>query len=107
MIKRSLWGMLGLSAWAGALGQEGNPPARALAGHEGSVVAVVFTPDGNKLVSGSRDRTIKIWDLASGKAERILTNHTGAVYSLAFSHDGQWMASGAGDKQILLWDAKK
>src|SRR4051812_35186705 len=72
-----------------------SPPFKTLTGHTGSVLSVRIAPDGKTLVSGARDNTIRIWDLASGKCTRTLTNHTGNVYSIVFSHDGKVMASGA------------
>jgi WD40 repeat protein len=84
---------------------EPNPPSRNIEGHPRTVLAVSFTPDGNGLVSGSRDKTIKVWDLATGKLQRTLTDHKDAVYVLTFSHDGKLMASGSADKTIILWEA--
>ncbi|HEY9853934.1 MAG TPA: WD40 repeat domain-containing protein [Leptolyngbyaceae cyanobacterium] len=55
------------------------------------------------LVSGSRDRTIKVWHLETGKLIRTLTGHTGAIFSVAVSKDGKTIASGSEDKTIKLW----
>jgi len=82
-----------------------NPPFRTLKGHTRSVLAVQFTHDGKTLVSGSRDHTIKIWDVATGELKKTLTTHSADVYSIAFSHDGAKMATGSRDKKIILWDA--
>ena len=57
------------------------------------------------LASGSRNRTIKLWDVASGRELRTLSGHTGDVLSVAFSPDGKTLASGAfRDYTIRLWD---
>ncbi len=81
------------------------PPAARSAGHTNSVLSVRFTQDGKTLVSSSRDDTIKIWDVATGKLKRTLTNHNADVYGIAFSNDGKLMASGGMDTKIILWDA--
>jgi WD40 repeat protein len=75
-----------------------------LIGHNGSVESVAFSPDGKILASGSRDDTIKLWDVATGREIRTLQGHTGDVNSVAFSPDGKVLASGSWDKTIKLWD---
>lgn len=61
------------------------------------------TPSPEILVSGSRDRTIKIWHLETGKLIHTLKGHTGAVFSVAVSGDGQTIASGSEDKTVKIW----
>jgi WD40 repeat protein len=56
------------------------------------------------LASASGDKTIKLWDPASGHELRALTGHTDAVNSVAFSPDGRMLASASGDKTVKLWD---
>jgi len=76
---------------------------RNLSGHTDRVSALVFTPDGLVLVSGSSDRTIKLWRAEDGALLRTLSEHTGAVLSIACSPDGQILASGSDDQSIKLW----
>ena len=90
-------------AWAA---EEASVKQRVLQNHKGSVMSLSFSPDLAKLATSSRDGTIKIWDIASGKLERTLTGHTEDVYCVAYSPDGALLASGSGDKSIRLWDAK-
>src|SRR4051794_3760827 len=81
---------------------DGKP--RTLAGHQGSVLAVAFSPDGKILASGSRDRTIKLWDARTGGLQRTLTESAGDVYDVTFSPAGNLLATSGRDKHIWLWD---
>ena len=69
---------------------------------------MAFSLDGQTLASGSRDKTIKLWEMASGRERASLTGHGGGVFegvfSVAFSPDGQTLASGSGDNTIKLWE---
>ncbi|MEH2282922.1 MAG: ribosome assembly protein 4, partial [Nostoc sp.] len=75
-----------------------------LEGHSSEVRSVVFSPDGQRLASASSDNTIKLWDVATGKAVQTLTGHSARVNSVVFSPDGQRLASASDDKTIKLWD---
>ncbi|MBD2236342.1 PD40 domain-containing protein [Aulosira sp. FACHB-113] len=68
------------------------------------VNSVAFSRDGQKLASGSADKTIKIWDMTTGKLLNTLTGHNSPINSVAFSSDGQKLASGSADKTIKIWD---
>ena len=68
--------------------------------------SVAFSPDGTRIVSGSDDNTVRLWDAATGQPiGQPLTGHTDAVYSVAFSPDGTRIASGSRDNTVRLWDA--
>ena len=69
-----------------------------------SVLALAFSPDGTRLASGSKDKTVRLWDTATNNELVILQKHTGWINALAFSPDGKMIASGSTDKTVQLWD---
>ncbi|MGK7928938.1 MAG: AAA-like domain-containing protein [Spirulina sp.] len=70
----------------------------------GTVWAIAFSPNGQLIVSGGPDRTIRLWDLQGNPIGQPFRGHEGAVKSLAFSPDGQRIVSGSKDRTIRLWD---
>jgi WD40 repeat protein len=58
------------------------------------------------MATGGDDRTVIIWEAATGKARRTLKGHDLAVTSLAFSPDALMLASGAGNASVVLWDVR-
>lgn len=78
---------------------------QTLEGHSGAVQSVAFSPDGQKVASGSGDETIKLWNATTGQEQQTLKGHSGVVLSVVISPDGQTVASGSVDKTVKLWDA--
>jgi len=71
-----------------------------------SVRSVAISPDGSRIVSGSDDEMILVWDAETGKQLGApLRGHTDRVSSVAFSPDGSRIVSGSHDKRIRIWDA--
>lgn len=69
--------------------------------HSSWVRALAFSPNGEIMVSGSNDKTIRMW---WGSRQRTIEGHTGSVHALVFSPNGQILASGSEDRTIILWD---
>ncbi|HYT42829.1 MAG TPA: TIR domain-containing protein, partial [Methylomirabilota bacterium] len=75
-----------------------------LEGHSEAIWSLAFSPDGQTLVSGSNDRTIKIWNVPTGILLRTLTGNMSNVWSIALSPDGQTLISGSKESSIKVWN---
>lgn len=74
--------------------------------HGMEVYAIDFSPDGQLLASGSRDRSVKVWDLANGHELLTYTGHADSVRAVAFHPKESLIASAGGDRDIKLWDPR-
>lgn len=74
-----------------------------LTGHSDSINSVSISPNGQIIVSGSEDNTIKLWDLNTGECLATLEKHEAGVRAIALSPDGQLLVSGSADNTIKLW----
>ena len=76
-----------------------------LEGHQDYVWSLSYSPDGKTIASGSKDKTIKVWDATTGKLLHTLKGHQGSVNTLSYSPDGETITSSGEDKTIKVWDA--
>lgn len=75
-------------------------------GHTHNVTSVAFSPDGKYALSGSIDKTMKLWDVVTGREIRTFSGSTARVTSIAITQDGRYTVSGDEDitNNIKLWD---
>jgi WD40 repeat protein len=72
-------------------------------GHTNKVISVAYSPYGTKIVSGSGDGIIKIWDANTGQCLKTLEGHSDDVNSVAYSPDGKRIISGSDDETVKIW----
>jgi WD40 repeat protein len=76
-----------------------------LLGHDAPIVALAFSADGARIVTGSADKSARVWDLRDAKFPEVarFTGHTAAVTAVAFNTDAAQVLSGSADKSLKLW----
>ena len=82
-------------------------PQQANGGHKGTVLAVAFFQDSRRVVTGSKDHTLRIWDVE--RKQNVfgpLVKHTDLIRSVCFSPDGKRVASGSYDETVVVWSAE-
>ncbi|KAG2753677.1 WD40 repeat-like protein, partial [Suillus brevipes Sb2] len=83
----------------------GLPLGKPFLGHINVVSSVSFLPDGTRIVSGSEDHTVRVWDAATGLPLGKPFQHNSSVLSVSFSPDGTRIVSGSSDCTVRVWDA--
>jgi WD40 repeat protein len=78
-------------------------PLRKLEGHKGIVWCVAISEKGQYIASGSADKTIKIWDTASGQCIQTILGHESMIMCVDFSHDGRWLVSSSTEHTVIVW----
>ena len=72
-------------------------------GHSAPVTSVCLSKDGRRVLSGSWDHTIRLWEVSSGRCIRVFKGHTDHVESVCLSADGRWAMSGSIDGTFRFW----
>ncbi len=75
-----------------------------LNGHKGAVLAVAVSPDGQFLVTGGEDTTLRVWHAIDGKSARVIEGHSGPILAMALSPNGQTLATGSLDHRVRIFD---
>jgi WD40 repeat protein/serine/threonine protein kinase len=76
-----------------------------LSGHQDRIYSAAYSPDGTRIVTGSIDKTLRIWDARTGVQLVVLAGHLGNIFSVAYSNDGTRIVSASSDKTARIWDA--
>ena len=77
----------------------------SFSGHSKPITCIKFSPEGHFLVTGSEDRTLRIWEARSGHTLVVLEGHSDIIFAIAISEDSSEIVSGGRDGTVRLWDA--
>lgn len=81
--------------------------AQTLVAHQERITSIAITPDGQKLISGSEDKRIIIWDLNTGSLLEIITEYVAGDKAIAITPDGKKFLTGSNGPRMKLWDLNK
>jgi WD40 repeat protein len=84
----------------------GTPERRVLARHDGGIPGLVFSPDGTRLATASKDETVRIWDPLTGRVLKRLDRFRGPLQAIAYSPDGRWLATAGQADDLRIWDVE-
>lgn len=79
---------------------------RLIEGHDNSITSTVYSGDGRYLLTGSSDKTAKLWDARTGTLVRTFSGHTDTIINVAFSPDSRQVATGSFDKSVRIWETE-
>ncbi|MFE3027993.1 NB-ARC domain-containing protein, partial [Nocardia tengchongensis] len=88
----------------GSLTEPGGPLERVLQGHTERVTAVAISHDGRYIASGSNDKSVRVWETATGRPARTIDDHVGEVSAVALTADGDRIISGSFDGSVRVWN---
>jgi len=77
---------------------------RRISGHNKGILGVAYSPQGDQIVSGGRDMTVRLWDVETGECRETMIGHTGDVKMVLFSPKGDHIASVGDDNTVRLWN---
>lgn len=87
--------------------QRSTMPLARMTGHQGVVFHIQFSPDGTMLASCSADKSVKLWNAATGRIITTFRGHVAAVYHVSWSLDSRLLVSGSKDTTLKLWSVEK
>jgi hypothetical protein len=81
-------------------------PLMFMSGHKDDIRKIAYLPGGERIVTSSFDKTVRIWNVENGEQEGTTMEHKGWVSGLAVTRDGKRILSGGYDKRISVWDVE-
>lgn len=81
-------------------------PTQRIFGHTGEVNTVIYSPDNTRVVTGSTDNSLIVWDIETGAQLRVLTGHLDPILSVQFSPDGTQLLTGSEKSELFIWDVE-
>src|SRR5262249_44521841 len=89
------------------VGHAAPPEPVTLKEHTGWIGGVAFSPDGKTIATASADKTVKLWEVDTGKLQHTLDAHGDIVSAVAYSKDGKQLATASFDGTAKVWSAEK